>query len=112
VIQTIATLSLGLGLALFYSWKLGLVTAAFVPVVLLAIVLEGRVTSAQSVLGKQALEAASKVRFNALKMSLLLFYLLKQILLLIALLSPAKKAQFFNISRSKINLFLNAQVNN
>ncbi|KAF4526587.1 hypothetical protein B566_EDAN006401 [Ephemera danica] len=48
IIQTIATLSLGLGLALFYSWKLGLVTASFVPVVLLSIILESQINRKQN----------------------------------------------------------------
>jgi ABC-type multidrug transport system fused ATPase/permease subunit len=59
--QTIATLVIGLALSLYFSWKLGLVTTAFVPVVFLSVYLEGRVMRIQNVLTKNSLENASKV---------------------------------------------------
>lgn len=59
--QTIATMVIGFTLSLYFSWKLALVTTAFVPIVFLSVWLEGRVTRLQNVLTKNALENASKV---------------------------------------------------
>jgi len=52
---------IGLALSLFYSWKLGLVTVAFVPIVFLSVYLEGRVLRMQNAFVKTSLERASKV---------------------------------------------------
>ncbi|XP_059477636.1 ATP-dependent translocase ABCB1-like [Neocloeon triangulifer] len=65
-VQTFATLALGLGLALFFSWKLGLVTAAFVPIVFFAVYLEARILRMQNAFAKTSLERASKVATEAI----------------------------------------------
>jgi ATP-binding cassette, subfamily B (MDR/TAP), member 1 len=59
--QTVATLVIGIVLSLYFSWKLGLVTVAFVPIVFFAVVLESRVSRMQSAFAKTSLENASKV---------------------------------------------------
>ncbi|XP_066997611.2 ATP-dependent translocase ABCB1 [Anabrus simplex] len=70
VIQSLATLVLGVGLAMYYEWRLGLVTLSFTPVILVANylfhnIMAGETLSTQSAMEKstqQAVEAVSNIR--------------------------------------------------
>lgn len=59
--QAIATFCLAIGLSMYYEWRLGLVTASFTPIILIAIYFERRNTSGQNDSRDQALQNSTKV---------------------------------------------------
>ncbi|KAK7874401.1 hypothetical protein R5R35_001497 [Gryllus longicercus] len=61
ILQAISTLVIGVLLALYYSWKLTLVSVLGVPLVFAGVFLEARVLRSQGLHEKEALESASKV---------------------------------------------------
>lgn len=61
VLQSIATIGLGIGLALYYEWRLGLVTMCFTPVILVAQFLFLRIARGESLGNQKALEKSTKV---------------------------------------------------
>jgi ATP-binding cassette subfamily B (MDR/TAP) protein 1 len=61
VLQSIATIGLGVGLALYYEWRLGLVTMCFTPVILVAQVLFLKIVRGESLGNQKALEKSTKV---------------------------------------------------
>ena len=61
VLQSIATIGLGVGLALYYQWKLGLVTMAFTPVILIAHFSFHRTMKGESFNNQKAMEKSTKV---------------------------------------------------
>ncbi|EDW02070.1 ATP-dependent translocase ABCB1 [Drosophila grimshawi] len=70
IIQSIATLILGIGLAMFYEWSLGLVAMAFMPIILISFYMQ-RIVMAQENMGnskimesttKLAVEVVSNIR--------------------------------------------------
>ncbi|GLH05440.1 Multidrug resistance protein homolog 65 [Gryllus bimaculatus] len=60
ILQAISTLVIGVLLALYYSWKLTLVSVLGVPLVFAGVFLEARVLRSQGLHEKEALESASK----------------------------------------------------
>ncbi|KAJ9585114.1 hypothetical protein L9F63_020544, partial [Diploptera punctata] len=65
VLQSIATISLGVGLALYYQWKLGLVTMAFTPIILLAQFSFHKTMTGESFSNQKAMEKSTKLAVEA-----------------------------------------------
>ncbi|XP_046391423.1 multidrug resistance protein homolog 49-like [Ischnura elegans] len=66
MVQAFATLVLGVVLALTYDWKLGLVTATSIPIVLASVSFEGILIRTQNLNEKKALERSSKIAVEAI----------------------------------------------
>lgn len=64
VLQSIFTIAISCGLALYYEWKLGLVTMCFIPFVLMAMYAQTKILMGQDTVEKKALEKSSKVSFR------------------------------------------------
>lgn len=62
IIQSIATILVGVGLSLYYSWKLTLTTIIFIPFVFVGVYLDSKVVQSQGVDEKLAIQSATKVR--------------------------------------------------
>ncbi|GJQ78971.1 hypothetical protein Trydic_g133 [Trypoxylus dichotomus] len=60
VLQSLATLFLGVGLSMYYEWRLGLVALAFTPFILFATFLQGRLMKDENEQFHGALEKSSK----------------------------------------------------
>jgi ABC-type bacteriocin/lantibiotic exporter with double-glycine peptidase domain len=60
-LQSTSTLVIGIVLAMFYSWKVTLVSLAMVPLVFAGVFLEARFTLGHGLQEKAAVEAATKV---------------------------------------------------
>ena len=60
--QSVFTIVIAIGLAMYYEWKLGLVTACFMPLVLIGIYFQMKVVMGQDSVETQALAASAKVR--------------------------------------------------
>ncbi|PNF43401.1 Multidrug resistance protein 1 [Cryptotermes secundus] len=65
VLQSIATIGLGVALALYYEWRLGLVTLCFTPVILVAQYLFLKSSRGETFSNQQALEKSSKIAVEA-----------------------------------------------
>ncbi|CAH1099162.1 unnamed protein product [Psylliodes chrysocephalus] len=65
IMQAIATFCLAIGLSMYYEWRLGLVTASFTPIILIAIYFERRNTSGQNDSRDQALQNSTKIAVEA-----------------------------------------------
>ncbi|XP_037800231.1 ATP-dependent translocase ABCB1-like [Penaeus monodon] len=61
IVQAITTLGISIVLALYYDWRLGLVTLPFIPFVLVAVYLQSKILMGQSVTESKVLENAGKV---------------------------------------------------
>jgi len=61
VLQSIATICLAVGLALYYEWRLGLVTMCFTPVILLSQYFFLRIARGEALNNQKALEKSTKV---------------------------------------------------
>lgn len=61
VLQSIATLGLGIGLALFFVWRLGLVVMCFAPFMLLAQYFFMKIARGETLNNQKALEKSTKV---------------------------------------------------
>lgn len=61
LLQGLSTLGVGTIISFFYSWKMTLVCLVFVPVILLALVLEGRMMEKEGETEKKAYEEATTV---------------------------------------------------
>lgn len=61
VLQSIATIGLGVGLALYYEWRLGLVTMCFTPVILLGQYFFLKTARGEALNNQKALEKSTKV---------------------------------------------------
>ncbi|CAG9824400.1 unnamed protein product [Phaedon cochleariae] len=61
VLQSIATFALGVGLAMYYEYRLGFVTVAFMPFLLIALFFEKRNSSGQNDTRGQALQKSTKI---------------------------------------------------
>ena len=61
VLQSIATIALGVGLALYYEWRLGLVTLCFTPFILLAQYFFLTIARGETLNNQKALEKSTKV---------------------------------------------------
>lgn len=62
VLQSIATIGLGIGLAMYYEWRLGLVVLCFTPPILLAQYFYLRIARGETLNNQKALERSTKVR--------------------------------------------------
>ncbi|XP_069945791.1 ATP-dependent translocase ABCB1-like [Cherax quadricarinatus] len=62
IVQAVSTLGIGAGLALYYDWRLGLVSMPFVPFVLLAMYLQSKILTGQSLTESKVLDDAGKVQ--------------------------------------------------
>jgi len=65
VLQSIATMGLGLGLALYFVWRLGLVTMCFIPVILLAQYFFLKIARGETLNNQKALEKSTKLAVEA-----------------------------------------------
>ncbi|PSN36712.1 hypothetical protein C0J52_11486 [Blattella germanica] len=65
VLQSIATLCLGVGLAMFYQWKLGLVTLVFTPVILITHFFFHRTITGENFNNQKAMEKSTKLAVEA-----------------------------------------------
>jgi ABC-type multidrug transport system, ATPase and permease components len=61
VLQSIATIGLGVGLALYYEWRLGLVTLCFTPIIILGQYFFWRIARGESLNSQKSLEKSTKV---------------------------------------------------
>jgi ABC-type multidrug transport system fused ATPase/permease subunit len=61
VLQSIATMGLGLGFAIYYEWRLGLVTLCFTPIILLSHYFFLRIARGEALSNQKALEKSTKV---------------------------------------------------
>ena len=66
VFQALSTLIVSVGLALYYQWKLGLVTLVFVPLLLVATYMQAKIIMGQNALEKKALEKSAKLAMEAI----------------------------------------------
>nr|XP_045615136.1 ATP-dependent translocase ABCB1-like [Procambarus clarkii] len=66
IAQSISTLGIGASLALYYDWRLGLVSLPFVPFVLLAMYLQSKILTGQSVTESKDLDDAGKIAIEAI----------------------------------------------
>nr|XP_053626234.1 LOW QUALITY PROTEIN: ATP-dependent translocase ABCB1-like [Cherax quadricarinatus] len=66
IVQAVSTLGIGAGLALYYDWRLGLVSMPFVPFVLLAMYLQSKILTGQSLTESKVLDDAGKLAIEAI----------------------------------------------
>ncbi|KAI2474213.1 Multidrug resistance protein-like protein 49-like protein, partial [Diabrotica virgifera virgifera] len=66
ILQSIATFCLAIGLSMYYEWKLGLATAAFIPVMLIAMFFEKRNTRGGNDSRDSALQKSTKTAVEAI----------------------------------------------
>ncbi|CAG0912522.1 unnamed protein product [Notodromas monacha] len=66
VTQSLASVGSGIGLSLYYSWKLGLVVIAFVPFVVISTYYQSKIVFGQNILEKEQLEKSSKAAVEAI----------------------------------------------
>ncbi|XP_076061207.1 ATP-dependent translocase ABCB1-like [Oratosquilla oratoria] len=66
IMQSLTTLGVSIVLALYYNWKLGLVTLPFIPFVLIAVYLQSKILMGQSVTESKVLEDAGKIAIQAI----------------------------------------------
>jgi ATP-binding cassette subfamily B (MDR/TAP) protein 1 len=65
VLQSIATIGLGIGLAMYYEWRLGLVVLCFTPPILLAQYFYLRIARGETLNNQKALERSTKLAVEA-----------------------------------------------
>ncbi|KAK9877123.1 hypothetical protein WA026_016869 [Henosepilachna vigintioctopunctata] len=65
IISSISTLVLAVGLSLYYSWKLGLVTMAFTPVMFLALFMQVKLLNREDTSNLKSLEKSTKIAIEA-----------------------------------------------
>jgi ABC-type multidrug transport system fused ATPase/permease subunit len=61
VLQSLATIGLGIGFALYYEWRLGLVTLCFTPLILVVQYFAMKSSRGETFTNQQALEKSTKV---------------------------------------------------
>ncbi|XP_054157975.1 ATP-dependent translocase ABCB1-like isoform X2 [Oppia nitens] len=66
LVQAVSTLGIGVVIAMYYSWKLGLVTMCFIPLVIASTYFQIKITSDQLVKDKEAQEESSKIAIEAI----------------------------------------------
>ena len=67
ICQSISALVCGLGLSLYYNWKVGLVSNAFVPILVVGMLYQMLLFTKHSSVQKKALESSSKFAIEAIK---------------------------------------------
>ncbi|CAB3260953.1 unnamed protein product, partial [Arctia plantaginis] len=65
VLQAVGTFSFALVLALIYEWRVGLVALSFVPVIMVVLYKQGRMTYYESTETAKSMEASSKIAVEA-----------------------------------------------
>ncbi|XP_063233075.1 ATP-dependent translocase ABCB1-like isoform X2 [Bacillus rossius redtenbacheri] len=65
IFQSLATVALGVGLAMFYEWRLGLTALAFTPVILISFVAFGSMMNSGQKSNQESLENATKLAVEA-----------------------------------------------
>ncbi|XP_050493807.1 multidrug resistance protein homolog 49-like, partial [Bombus huntii] len=66
ILQALSTLVLGIGLSMYYTWKMTLVSVVSIPLVLGAVFFEARVMSGQGLQEKKKMEAATRIAIEAI----------------------------------------------
>ncbi|KAF2354674.1 ABC transporter type 1 transmembrane domain [Trinorchestia longiramus] len=66
IMQALTTLGLSMGLALYFDWRLGLVCVPFIPFVLVAVYLQSKILSGQSITESEVLQQAGKIAIEAI----------------------------------------------
>jgi len=66
ILQAFSTLVIGIGLSMYYTWKMTLVSVVSIPLVLGAVFFEARVMSGQGMQEKKKMEAATRVAIEAI----------------------------------------------
>ncbi|CAL4059023.1 unnamed protein product, partial [Meganyctiphanes norvegica] len=66
IIQAITTLTLSIGLALYYEWRLGLVVSVFIPFVFASVYLQTQILMGQTLTENKVLEDAGKIAIEAI----------------------------------------------
>nr|QFU47755.1 P-glycoprotein [Palaemon carinicauda] len=66
VVQAVTTLGVSTGLALYYDWRLGLVSFPFIPLTLIAVYLQSKILMGQSVTESKVLEEAGKLAIDSI----------------------------------------------
>lgn len=61
LVQSVSTILLGLILAMYYEWRLGLVGMIFMPIILIAIYMQGLLQSKETLNYHKSLEQSTKV---------------------------------------------------
>lgn len=64
ILQSISTLVLSIGIAMWYEWRLGFVALCFTPVLLLSIYFQVILMRQENMGSAKALEKSTKVRFS------------------------------------------------
>ena len=67
ICQSVSALACGLGLSLYYNWKVGLVSNAFVPILVVGMLYQMLLFTRHSSVQKKALESSSKFAIEAIK---------------------------------------------
>lgn len=66
ILQAFSTLVLGIGLSMYYTWKMTLVSVVSIPLVLGAVFFEARVMAGQGMQEKKKMEAATRIAVEAI----------------------------------------------
>ncbi|XP_046818265.1 multidrug resistance protein homolog 49 isoform X1 [Vespa crabro] len=66
ILQALSTLVLGIGLSMYYTWKMTLVSVVSIPLVLGAVFFEARIMSGQGLQEKKKMEAATRIAIEAI----------------------------------------------
>ncbi|KAL2727033.1 multidrug resistance protein 49 isoform X1 [Vespula squamosa] len=66
ILQALSTLVLGIGLSMYYTWKMTLVSVLSIPLVLGAVFFEARIMSGQGLQEKKKMEAATRIAIEAI----------------------------------------------
>ncbi|KAL0111878.1 hypothetical protein PUN28_013228 [Cardiocondyla obscurior] len=66
MLQAFSTLVIGIGLSLYYTWKMTLVSVVSIPLVLAAVFFEARVMGGQGMQEKKKMESATRVAVEAI----------------------------------------------
>lgn len=64
VLQAVATLGLGVGLSMYFEWRLGLVALAFTPLILLSTFFTSRLMIGENNQYRMSMEKSTKVLHN------------------------------------------------
>lgn len=66
ILQAFSTLVIGIGLSMYYTWKMTMVSVLSIPLVLGAVFFEARVMSGQGMQEKKKMEAATRIAVEAI----------------------------------------------
>ncbi|KAK0086065.1 hypothetical protein PV325_003921 [Microctonus aethiopoides] len=66
ILQALSTLVLGIGLSMYYTWKMTLVSIVSIPLVLGAVFFEARIMSGQGMQEKKKMECATRIAVEAI----------------------------------------------